>query len=299
MATPGSGRDFLRLDDRSADEIMRLLGDAARLRRDFGEKRLKPSLRGKRLAAIWDGEGFRNRIAFDLGVRLMGGLLVEVPERLGHREPLGDLGGYLDNWFDGLVIRTPRFDLLSDLAGHMRSPVVNARTAANHPCEILGDLAFVASMRGSIDDLHVVFVGPATNLLGSWLEAAAVLPIELTQVCPEGYDYPQDWIAGNSPADVARSLEVVNDADVIYTDAWPAAAPGEEAPAQEAFESLRITSAVLDTAPETCSFLPCPPVTRGQEVAPEAMHHEKCMVPRAKEWLLHAQNALLLEIFGD
>ena len=63
------------------------------------------------------------------------------------------------------------------------------------------------------------------------------------------------------------------------------------------FGPLRVTEAVLDAAPDACVFLPCPPVTRGQEVDESAMVHRKCAVPAAKEWLLHAQSALVLHLF--
>jgi ornithine carbamoyltransferase len=46
-------------------------------------------------------------------------------------------------------------------------PVVNGRTTYNHPCEVLGDLAFIARVRESLDNLKVVFVGESTNLQSS------------------------------------------------------------------------------------------------------------------------------------
>jgi len=51
------------------------------------------------------------------------------------------------------------------------------------------------------------------------------------------------------------------------------------------------TEAVLDGS--RAVFLPCPPVTRGQEVSAGAMLHPRCRVVEAKAWLLHAQNAVL------
>lgn len=290
--------DLLRVDDRSPADIHRILAAAADLRNDFISRQLEPALEGVRLAAIWDGEGFRNRAAFDLGVRLLGGNLVEVPERLGRREPLQDLGGYLDNWFDGLIIRTPRFDLMRELAELMKAPVVNARTSVNHPCEILGDLAFVIHERGHIEGLHVVFIGPATNLLGSWLEAASALPIQLTQVCPQGYEYSEQWIPSRDRVTVRRDLACVASADIIYTDAWPSRTDANRSSVINGFGPLRVTCPVLDSAPAGCVFLPCPPVTRGEEVDAASMEHPKCAVPRAKEWLMHAQNAVLVEMFG-
>ncbi|MFW6291862.1 MAG: hypothetical protein ACOC7V_05985 [Spirochaetota bacterium] len=45
-------------------------------------------------------------------------------------------------------------------------------------------------------------------------------------------------------------------------------------------------------------FLPCPPVTRGEEVTAVALDAPACRNYAAKEFLLHAQNALMELIFG-
>jgi ornithine carbamoyltransferase len=54
----------------------------------------------------------------------------------------------------------------------------------------------------------------------------------------------------------------------------------------------QITAATLEHfAPD--ELIPCPPVTRGQEVTADAMVSPSCHVIAAKAFLLHAQNALL------
>ena len=45
------------------------------------------------------------------------------------------------------------------LAQSAQVPVVNARTPFNHPCEILGDLSYVRTQRGTLEGLRVVFIG--------------------------------------------------------------------------------------------------------------------------------------------
>lgn len=86
-------------------------------------------------------------------------------------------------------VRSPHLRHLEELARHTEAPIVNARTAHNHPCEILGDLAFANAAGHPVDEpLQVVFVGATTNLYRSWCEAAEALPIAITHACPEGYD---------------------------------------------------------------------------------------------------------------
>lgn len=74
------------------------------------------SLEGRRVALIVDDGGWRNTTAFDLGIQAMGGICTQVPVTLGGREAIGDLAGYLDNWFDMIVIRTPELASLRELA---------------------------------------------------------------------------------------------------------------------------------------------------------------------------------------
>ena len=54
-----------------------------------------------------------------------------------------------------------------------------------------------------------------------------------------------------------------------------------------------VTADRLRAAPSDVLFLPCPPVTRGEEVSAEAMAYLGHQVYEAKAYLLHAQNAVL------
>jgi len=266
------------------------------LEANFTQRREDSSLKGYRVAMWWDGAGFRNRAAFELGAALLGANAVEIPGAVGDGEEIADMAAYLGNWFDAIVVRTPSFQSLAALAEATPTMVVNARTSLNHPCEILGDLAAVhASGHDITDTTHVVFVGEATNLCHSWLEAAAVLPIAVTQVCPPGFEVDADaWRQLNpSPAgtvQVAHDFEdVLQQAHVIYTDCWP---KEMDSRIGQEFRDLQITADVLDRCSSDVMFLPCPPVSRGEEVSSDAMTHRTCR--EAKRWLLHAQNALLI-----
>ncbi|MBP2489195.1 ornithine carbamoyltransferase [Rhizobium leguminosarum] len=165
-------------------------------------------------------------------------------------------------------------------------PVINARTRSNHPCETLGDLAYIKSRRGSIDGLKVVGVAADANILRSWAEASIVLPIEVVQVYPERW-HISDAALFNRRFRVSTDMGEVLDADIVITDSWPGDAVGD------ALTSYRIGSDLLDRLGEDAIFLPCPPVRRGEEVTAEAMEHPLCQSRAAKAFLLHAQNALM------
>lgn len=254
-------------------------------------------------AALWFlGNGFRNRLAFEIGARAMGADVAYVPGELGVQEPLEDIGPYLQNWFSLLVIRAKRHMDLVTVASQVTIPVINARTEFNHPCEILGDLQYIRRERGAIEGLNVVFVGEVTNLCRSWFEAAVRLPISVTQVAPQGYVLnPAELAQLNQNAvgqvRIAHDLhaEVSETTDVLYTDCWPRS--GDPSEIASLFSPYRIDGQILARMNQNGFFLPCPPVTRGQEVTAEAMQSPLCKDHAAKEFLLHVQNAIMEFVF--
>ena len=299
-------QNFISFLDWHAEELIHIVEAAESFRRRWNARNSPPALGGRRIALIWDASGFRNRVAFELGIAELGGISVEVPGRLDERERIEDVAGYLDNWFDAIVARTATHEHMLRLAQSSRAPVVNARTSFNHPCEILGDLAYLREQRGELDGLRVAFIGEATNLGHSWFEAAARFPIHVVQVCPEGYEVNKEFlqtISLEAEGEVAVSqdlLSTVADADVIYTDCWPARETDEDRQrVRDLFLPYQVTEQVLTACSREPIFLPCPPVHRGEEVSESAMNSPACRVYEAKEFLLHAQNALLATLLGD
>ena len=283
--------DFLALNDLDSVTLVKLLERTQQLASVWKERRMPQSLAGKRIGLVVNDTGWRNTTAFDLGVQSMGGLCVHAPLRWDTREDLEDLAAYLDNWFDGIVTRAPDLAVLRMLADLSRGPVINARTRQNHPCETLGDLAFYFHRHDTIDGIKVGVVSPDSNILGSWIEAAEVLPITVVQV------YPQRWHARTSPGATPRfytstDLDELSDTDILVTDCWPAGAKPEEV------SGYQITTEILERRRPDAEFLPCPPVSRGEEVSEGAMMHASCRVVQAKAFLLHAQNAVLEKMFG-
>jgi len=126
-------RHCIYLTDFSEVELTSVLDRAERLRQAWRSRRMPQCLEGKNAALLWDAEGFRNRVAFELGIAAMGGRAVQVPGRLDAREPIEDVVRYLENWFHGIVARTQTHDHMVRLAEASHIPVINARTSHNHP----------------------------------------------------------------------------------------------------------------------------------------------------------------------
>jgi ornithine carbamoyltransferase len=293
-------RHFLSLRQWGATAIAETLARAEELAELWRLQRMPQALSGARVGLWFYGHGFRNRLAFEVGAREMGASVAYVPGELGVHEPLEDIAGYLGNWFTLLVLRAKRHDDLLALAAASRIPVINARTDRGHPCEILGDLSYLRRWRGNLDGLQVAFVGEPSNVCMSWLEAAAVLPIRVVQVCPPSHGVDPHTLA-ELRQDAAGLIEVEHDlqaalagVDLIYTDCWPKArTPDDQATIRREFLPYQIKPEHLGALSERGIFLPCPPVTRGEEVSSEAMLSQRCHNHQAKDHLLHVQKPIL------
>ena len=293
-------RNFISLLDYTYEELVQVLDRADYLSTAWEENRMPKGLLNKRVGLWFYGNGFRNRLAFEIGAVEMGATVSHIPGELGIHEPLEDIGAYLQNWYSMLIIRSKSHEELIRLSESTDIPIINARTDFSHPCEIMGDLQFIRKHRGSLDELNVVFVGEKTNLCTSWFEAAVKFPLKVTQVAPE--DYLADKIAvlelnnsANGRIYTSTELEpLLPKADLIYTDCWPKVNdPGIAKEICDKFLPYQITEKHLALIDKRGMFLPCPPVTRGQEVSAAAMKSDICYNYKAKNYLLHCQNAIM------
>ncbi len=282
------GTDFLALDDCSAEALEALARRAIALSEMWAGRAMPRSLEGRRIGIITDLPGWRNPCALALGAAEMGANSVPVAVSLEGGEALEDLAGYLDNWFDCVAVRTPSLEKLCALAGGMQAAVLNLRTDDNHPIEALADLTYVLAQRGTWEGLKVAVVAPKGNILQSWSEVAAALPISVVQISHPSY-HAEGYCEGFSQSE---DMGALNEADLIVTDCWPKGADMAE------FAKLTVTADILGACQKNAIFIPCPPVKRGQEVTAGAMAHPKCKAQAAKDYLLHVQNAVLEDLLA-
>ncbi|MBN2460869.1 MAG: hypothetical protein JXB60_04620 [Candidatus Cloacimonetes bacterium] len=132
----------------------------------------------------------------------------------------------------------------------------------------------------------------------SWFKAAVRFPIRVVQVAPTEYLFPDKALQElnlHATGEISTSNDLhhtISDrTEVIYTDCWPHSENIERI--RTLFLPYQITGKILSRMSNHGFFLPCPPVTRGQEVSDESMASEKCKNYAAKEYLLHSQNAIM------
>src|SRR5205807_5950250 len=189
--------DQLSTDDPDHDESNAAHDVAAAAK---GGAHLARPLDGRPLALIFQQPSNRTRVSFEVAIHRLGGHPIALfnPEvQLGERESASDISRILDRYADGIVARLVSHRDLLTIAGAARSPVVNALTDAEHPCQVLADLLTVREACGRTSGARVTYIGDGNNVCASWIYAAAICDIDLRVVGPPGYE-PRDAVLGRA-----------------------------------------------------------------------------------------------------
>jgi ornithine carbamoyltransferase len=299
-------KDFLSFEGLTAREMREILELAREVKRE--PLRFRRALEGKTLGMIFQKSSTRTRISFEVGMYELGGLALYfrgTELQLGRGETVGDTARVLSRYIDGVMIRTFSDAEVEELAANATIPVINGLTDLLHPCQILADLFTIEEHFGKTDGIVVAYIGDGNNVLNSWLEAAAILPIELRFAVPEGYEPDEKILKRAVQSGVGRVIqekvpgEAVRGAQVVYTDVWVSMGQEEErARRLEAFRDYRVTADLCVHASRDHIVMHCLPAHRGEEITDEVIDGSQSVVFTQAENRLHAQKALLVTLLG-
>lgn len=295
--------DFISFADLTRGEIEELLALGGDLKKRHKAGELYHPLRGKTIGMLFEKPSLRTRVTFETGIYQLGGHAVFMEMRLGERETVPDIARNLERWVEGIVARTRSHDSVLELAEHGSVPVINALTDLLHPCQILADAMTVQEKRGTLEGLHVAFVGDGNNVFASWAELAACIPFKLTLVCPKGYElsgsvHERTTKLAGDRYQVTQDIEAgVRGVDVIYTDVWTSMGQeAENTKRQKAFRPYQVNRRVMELAGRDSLFMHCLPAHRGEEVTDDVIESSQSIVFDEAENRLHAQKAVMLKL---
>jgi len=299
-------RDFLTVLDVTATELLALFPRAATLKAARARGEPVRTLPGRTLGMIFEKPSTRTRVSFEVGAVELGGHAVYLaPEgsQIGRGEPIADTARVLGGYCHGIVIRTFAQARAAELARWSPVPVINGLTDHDHPCQVLADLFTVHELTGDVRGRRYAWIGDGNNMAHSWIDAAALLGLDLVLACPEGYD-PDPAVVARAGKAGKGSVVVVRDpraaargADVISTDVW--ASMGQETEAarrRQAFAGYCVDEAMLALAAAEPIVLHCLPAHRGEEISDGVLEGPRSAVWRQAENRLHVQKAIL-ELF--
>ena len=300
-----AGRDFLDVADLDREELRRVLDRAHDIK--SGRWRERP-LEGRHLALLFQKPSHRTRVSFEVGIARLGGTATALSEQdvqLGVRETMADAARVLDRYVDGVVARLRRHQDLVELARAFTRPVINGLTERSHPCQALADLMTLEEVGGELSKQHLVYIGDGNNVATSLIEAAALTGLRLTVVSPPGHAPSAEVIerarrinSGNPGLRVTEDISQLDGATGIYTDVWTSMGQeDEQATRRQVFRRYQVDRAVMDRAPKAV-FMHCLPAHRGEEVTGDVIDGPRSVVFQQAENRLHAQMALMSELFA-
>jgi len=301
-------KDILTLLDLDKKDVDMLIRRALELKKDRSQGASERPLLGKTLGLIFDKPSTRTRISFEAAMVQLGGTPIFISAKdsqMARNEPVRDTARVLSRYLDGLAIRTFSDDRIREFADYSTIPVINALTDLYHPIQVLSDVMTVVEAKGGYQDLRIVWVGDGNNVAHSWINAAAVLDLELILACPEGYQ-PDAAVLDRAVQKGGGKIRVVQDpavavrqADVLYTDVW--ASMGQEEQQTErvdVFSAYQVNRALVDAGAEDVIVMHCLPAHRGEEISEEVLEGERSVVWDQSENKLHMHKAVLEWLIG-
>jgi ornithine carbamoyltransferase len=302
-------KDFLSILDFTHEELAQAIALASRLKRERPLGLRAPTahaLDGRHIGLLFEKPSLRTRVTFTIGVRELGGDMVEIPADVMHadREPVHDVARNLERWVDAVVIRTfgqERLEQVGASTKHLH--VINALTDEQHPCQALADIQTLSELWGTLKGRTVAFVGDGNNVATSMVHAAMMLGVSMRVASPKGYELPNEVVldAARVAVDGADLVQftdpkkAVEGADAIYTDVWTSMGQEVEyAERKKVFSRYQVNETLMARAKADAIFMHCLPAHRGDEVTDEVIESSASVVFDQAENRLHAQKALLL-----
>ncbi len=296
-------KDILSLAQLSKADIDHLLERAIELKKRQKQGILDQPLLGKSAGLLFEKHSTRTRFSFEAAMIQLGGTSLYIntqDTQMARKEPVKDTARVLARYLDALIIRTYSQALIEEFAQYADIPVINALSDQCHPCQVLSDILTVVEAKGGYTGLKIAWFGDGNNVAHSWINAAAVLGLELILACPEGY-FPKSEILETAQAKnpgkitlTSDPVQAATDADVLYTDVW--ASMGQEAEVEsrkKRFMPYQVNAQLVSRAKADAIVMHCLPVHREEEMSEQVLEGSQSVVWDQSENKMHLHKAVL------
>lgn len=302
-------QDFLSITNLSADQLLRILSMASKLKEQLKQTgKNSPVFAGKTLIMIFEKPSLRTHASFEIGMTQLGGhALYFGPEHigLGKREPIEHAAKVLSGMGDMIMARVFHHETVVELAKHSSASVINGLSDLEHPCQILADIMTIQEQKGTIKGLKLAYVGDGENNIPHSLAlACGLLGIHFICGSPKGYTMKLEVVdkakklakeSGGSVEEIHNPQEAVKGADVVYTDTWVSMGDeAGEARRLKVFPPYQVNARLMKLAKPDAIFMHDMPAYLGNEVTKEVFDGPQSIVYQQAENRLHAQKGLLV-----
>lgn len=266
-------------------------------------------LKQKTLAMIFEKSSTRTRVSFEVAMTQLGGHAINLGAadmQLKRGETVADTAKVLSRYVNAIMIRAYHHSDVVELGANSSIPVINGLTDLEHPCQVMGDLFTIKEKKGGFSG-KIAYVGDGNNVCNSLLLGCAMVGMDISVGCPEGYG-PDEGILAKAKEIASRTgatitvtsnpMEAVAGADVIYTDVWVSMGQEEEKKERlEAFKAYQVNEELVAAAGDPL-VMHCLPAKRGYEITDDVLDSERSIVLDQAENRLHVQKAILAMLMG-
>ncbi|HDQ34999.1 MAG TPA: ornithine carbamoyltransferase [Chloroflexi bacterium] len=299
-------KHFLSLADLTSEELHAILELAVRLKQEWQEGGNDPILKGKVMGMIFQKPSLRTRVSFDVAMLQLGGhaLYLSPNEiQLGKRESVADVARVMSRYVNIVMARVfAHYDLV-ELAKYASVPIINGLSDYSHPCQGVADFLTMLEHKGDLQGKQLTYLGDGNNVSTSLLFGAALLGMNFSIGTPKGYELnPAVWTLGEKLATKTGAklfatydpIAAIENADVIYTDAWASMGQEEEAAQRrKVFPPYRIDTEILAHAKPDAIVMHCLPAHRGEEITDDVADGPQSALFDQAENRLHGQKAII------
>lgn len=325
------GKNFLKMMDLSAEEILYLI-DLAKELKDKKKQGIRHNdLEGKNIALIFEKTSTRTRCSFevaayDLGMNVT--YLDPSGSQIGKKESIADTAQVLGRMFDGIEYRGFEQEIVETLATYAGVPVWNGLTNESHPTQMIADMLTIKEKFGKLKGIRFVYMGDARyNMGNSLMITCAKLGVDFV-ACTNPKYYPEEKlveyarkVAQTTGAEITLTDSVeesTKDADVIYTDVWVSMGEPDEVWEERIKDLLpyQVNKKAFENAKDTAIFMHCLPAfhdlntkigqqvyekfgLKEMEVTDEIFTGEKSVVFDEAENRMHTIKAIMKATLGD
>lgn len=296
-------KDLLTLNELSKSELLGIIDNAIKLKKDLKKGISKPILKNKTLAMIFQKPSTRTRVSFETGMFQLGGYALNLSAddlQLKRGETIEDTAKTLSRYVDIIMARVYSHEEVEILAKNSTVPVINGLSDSFHPCQILADLMTIKEKKKKLAGLKLAWIGDGNNVCNSMIYGCAKTSIDVTIATPKGYEPNSDIIKESKKfIDVqllTDPLSAVKDADVVVTDTFVSIHHQATDRTKDFLPRFQVNSNLMKKADRDAIFLHCLPAKRGQEVTGEVIDGPQSVIWDEAENRLHAQKALMASL---
>ena len=294
---------FRTTEDLPLSAHHRLTSLALKLKRSLNENGSSPqALKRKTLVLLFQKPSTRTRLAFETGIRQLGGnciFMTEDSSQLVRGEQVRDTARVISSMVQAIVIRSKDHKTIEEFAFYSSVPIINALSSDFHPCQLLADIMTFYELRGSIKGKKVVWCGDGNNVCRSYIQSAKLYGFKLHLAIPAEYLPPKEFLNRYRDNLVIETEpeKAIKDADLVCTDVWVSMGDKNAVKKRRALKAYQVTQKLLDRAKDEVLFMHCLPAQEGKEVADGLLDDPRSAVWQQAENRLHSQKALLIYLF--